>query len=221
MKDVELETDTHWRAEKGQGVFNWRFRYQLTLPLADPTRLTLKLWDKDVLGPSDLIGSCTLDLNKLERPSLLKRKNKRNREDGKTADPAVTPLLKKGLKVYREYKSYSRTVENMTETELLQNLAQIRMKRPGQGTKAGRAHNASARSRLGTKLPIPPDASVEQLRDMLLQYLPRSTTPRLLFAYICHDTLDTNCTNAGTHRRTSSLRRPFAGRKRTVVLLDL
>ena len=46
VRDHELETDTHWRAPKGQGEFNWRFRYQLSLPLAEPTRLTLKVWDK-------------------------------------------------------------------------------------------------------------------------------------------------------------------------------
>lgn len=160
VKDTELETDTHWRAEKGQGVFNWRFKYQIKLPLADPTRLTLKVWDKDVLGPSDLIGSCVLDLNKLEEPSLLKRTNKSSRgKDGSTKGLKITPLLKKGLKVYRDYKSYSACVENMTETELRQSLNEIRMKRPGQGKAAGR----------GAKLPVPPDANVEQLRNMLLQ----------------------------------------------------
>ena len=170
MSDSELETDTHWRAEKGQGVFNWRFRYQLRLPLAEPTRLTFKLWDRDVLGPSDLIGSCTLDLNELEQPGLLKRRNKKTRDGDRTPTGKGhkgMPLLKKGLKVYRDYKSYSAAVQNMTETELRENLDQIRVKRPGQGTKANRENTTA--SRLGVKLPVPADSSVEQLRELLLQ----------------------------------------------------
>jgi hypothetical protein len=190
--DSELETDTHWRAEKGQGVFNWRFRYQLTLPLAEPTRLTLKLWDKDVLGPSDLIGSCTLDLNKLEQPSLLKRRNKKSWD----ADGMHTgmPLLKKGLKVYRDYKSYSAAVQNMTEIELREHLDQIRIKRPGQGTKADREGNTATSSRLGSKLSVPADTSVEHLREMLLQYLHRSTT-----CFVAHHCEDTHCITVYVH----------------------
>lgn len=172
VTDSELETDTHWRAEKGQGVFNWRFRYQLRLPLAEPTRLTFKLWDKDVLGPSDLIGSCTLDLNQLEQPSLLKRRIKKTQDGGHTPTGKghkSMSLLKKGLKVYRDYKSYSAAVQNMTETELHESLDQIRVKRPGQGTKAGRESNTATSSRLGAKLPVPVGSDVEQLRELLLQ----------------------------------------------------
>jgi hypothetical protein len=84
---------------------------------------------QDVLGPSDLIGSCVLDLNNLEaaagsRKKKKKKKNKKEQEQKKTFK--VTQLLKKGLKSYRDYKSYTTIVETMSEAELRRNLDKIR-----------------------------------------------------------------------------------------------
>ena len=166
VKDHELETDTHWKAPKGQGEFNWRFKYSVTLPLAEPTKLTLKCWDKDVLGPSDLIGSCVLDLNNLEPPGLSKKKRKKKKGGEASKTIKVTALLKKGLKAYRDYKSYSSAVESMAEPELRAGLAQVRVKQPGQGRKGAAGK--------GRKLPVPEGASVVELRAMLLQYSPKN-----------------------------------------------
>jgi hypothetical protein len=162
VKDHELETDTHWKSPKGQGEFNWRFKYTLSLPLAEPTRLTLKCWDKDVLGPSDLIGSCVLDLNNLAPAggSRKKKTSKRKKKSGE--DTKAMPLLKKGLKVYRDYKSYARVVECMTEDELRASLGEIRVKQPGQGQTTGLGGSKG-------KLRVPDGASVEELRSMLMQ----------------------------------------------------
>eukprot|EP01113_Clastostelium_recurvatum_P029777 TRINITY_DN359_c0_g1_i2.p1 TRINITY_DN359_c0_g1~~TRINITY_DN359_c0_g1_i2.p1 ORF type:complete len:700 (+),score=238.67 TRINITY_DN359_c0_g1_i2:262-2100(+) len=54
-------TDTHYRSENGEGMFNWRMVWPITLPLKNP-RLKLQLWDKDLLNPNDVIAEATVDL---------------------------------------------------------------------------------------------------------------------------------------------------------------
>ena len=60
-----LETDTHWRAPAGQGDFNWRWKWDVKLPVMDPTRLLIEAWDQDVVGSNDFIGNLQLDINAL------------------------------------------------------------------------------------------------------------------------------------------------------------
>ena len=58
------QTDTHWRCKNGEGSFNWRWNFPVTLPLKD-MQLTLQAWDKDLIGSDDLIGETTLSLRNL------------------------------------------------------------------------------------------------------------------------------------------------------------
>ena len=42
------ETDTHWRCRNGKGSWNWRMKFNVTLPHKFPY-LHMQLWDRDVL----------------------------------------------------------------------------------------------------------------------------------------------------------------------------
>ncbi|CAH1774769.1 unnamed protein product [Owenia fusiformis] len=85
--DIDLqETDVHYRSMSGEGNFNWRFIYKFDYleaekkvsykikesPLALdetevilPPRLTLQIWDADLVMSNDFLGAVTLDLNKM------------------------------------------------------------------------------------------------------------------------------------------------------------
>jgi hypothetical protein len=60
------ETDIHWRA-RAKASFNWRFKYQMTLPFSRDSlgddRFKLELWDKDVLASDAALGDVDIDLN--------------------------------------------------------------------------------------------------------------------------------------------------------------
>ncbi|OMJ83746.1 hypothetical protein SteCoe_15288 [Stentor coeruleus] len=60
------ETDTHYRCQNGQGQFNWRMKFPITLPSED-CRVTLQIWDRDVFTPSDFIGDATFKFSQLAR----------------------------------------------------------------------------------------------------------------------------------------------------------
>jgi hypothetical protein len=62
--DIEKETDVHWRAKNGGGSFNWRMKFNFTLPQKRP-RLRLSAWDQDIFGPNDAIGECQMPLTLL------------------------------------------------------------------------------------------------------------------------------------------------------------
>lgn len=65
---AEQTTDTHWRAKKGKGSFNWRMLFDVEL--GHNTRsmkfpyLSLQLWDKDLLKYNDCICESTFDMRK-------------------------------------------------------------------------------------------------------------------------------------------------------------
>jgi hypothetical protein len=62
--DIEKETDIHWRAKKGNGSFNWRMKFNFTLPQRRP-RLRISAWDQDIFGANDAIGECQMPLTKI------------------------------------------------------------------------------------------------------------------------------------------------------------
>jgi len=96
--DIEKETDVHWRAKNGGGSFNWRMKFNFTLPQKRP-RLRLSAWDQDIFGPNDAIGECQMPLTVLfkaawkaycakVRPDPLAPVAKS--KDGKPAKPVVS-----------------------------------------------------------------------------------------------------------------------------------
>ena len=47
------ETDTHWRCYAGEGSWNWRLKFDVTLPMKpEMARLHIQLWDRDVVKVS-------------------------------------------------------------------------------------------------------------------------------------------------------------------------
>jgi len=54
-------TDTHWRSENGEGKFNWRMNFRVTVPNAIP-KFKVQIWDKDILNPNDAIAEANLNL---------------------------------------------------------------------------------------------------------------------------------------------------------------
>ena len=65
---TEQQTDTHWRAKKGKGSFNWRMLFDVEL--GHNTRamkfpyLSLQIWDRDLLKYNDCICESTFNMKK-------------------------------------------------------------------------------------------------------------------------------------------------------------
>lgn len=65
---AEQQTDTHWRAKKGKGSFNWRMLFDVEL--GHNTRamkfpyLSLQIWDRDLLKYNDCICESTFNMKK-------------------------------------------------------------------------------------------------------------------------------------------------------------
>merc|ERR1712137_673491 len=63
------DTETHWRAKKGRGCFNYRLKFNVELPLEAPRdKLFLQVWDSDPLNPvkrGDLRGEAQISLRRL------------------------------------------------------------------------------------------------------------------------------------------------------------
>ncbi|OMJ78297.1 hypothetical protein SteCoe_21930 [Stentor coeruleus] len=61
---LEKETDTHYRAGSGRGCWNWRMKFQLTLP--QPANIiTLQLWDRDIFSGNDFISEISIPFDDL------------------------------------------------------------------------------------------------------------------------------------------------------------
>ena len=60
------ETDTHYRCRDGNGQFNWRMKFPITLP-CDDYLIDLQIWDRDVFSANDFIGAASFYFRELAR----------------------------------------------------------------------------------------------------------------------------------------------------------
>ena len=71
------ETDTHWRAKKGKGSFNWRMQFDVELGHNSRAMkfpyLHLQLWDRDLLKWNDCMAESTVNLGVYFRKAFKKR----------------------------------------------------------------------------------------------------------------------------------------------------
>jgi hypothetical protein len=61
---IQKETDTHLGSEDGNGVFNWRMKFPLTIPCPFP-RLRFTVYDFETLGADESLGECVISFRKI------------------------------------------------------------------------------------------------------------------------------------------------------------
>ncbi|KAL4446514.1 hypothetical protein ABPG74_001255 [Tetrahymena malaccensis] len=61
--NMSKQTDIHFRAQSGEGNFNWRMKFPITLPTKDPA-IHFQVFDKDIFSPDDFISSVSIDFQK-------------------------------------------------------------------------------------------------------------------------------------------------------------
>jgi hypothetical protein len=80
LHEVTQESDTHWRAKDQVGNFNYRFLFDLELPYRKMQRLTIQVFDKDVIGANDLIGETVLPIKQMLKRALTRYRKTRARK---------------------------------------------------------------------------------------------------------------------------------------------
>ena len=89
-QDKTQKTDVHYRSMNGEGNFNWRFNFDFDYICSEcmmvikrkehfysldktesfvPPRLTLQVWNNDLISPDDFIGTVDFNLNKMPKPA--------------------------------------------------------------------------------------------------------------------------------------------------------
>eukprot|EP01071_Lankesteria_metandrocarpae_P008581 Lankesteria_metandrocarpae@DN4998_c0_g1_i1.p1 len=54
------ESDTHWNSPDGNGVFHWRFVFDMGVPCHSPG-LYLQVWNRNLISAHDVIAECFMD----------------------------------------------------------------------------------------------------------------------------------------------------------------
>lgn len=60
----EKRTDTHYKVQNGQAVWNWRMKFQVNLPNKLENVINLQIWDKDFLSSNDFISECSFSFQR-------------------------------------------------------------------------------------------------------------------------------------------------------------
>ncbi|CAG9328112.1 unnamed protein product [Blepharisma stoltei] len=90
----EKETDTHYRAQSGRGCWNWRMKFPLTVSQEETNyRLTLQIWDRDMLSRNDFIASSAFDFEDLAKEAW--EAGKRTKKYGEADSGMLASLSKK------------------------------------------------------------------------------------------------------------------------------
>jgi len=66
------ETDTHFRAHKGVGNFNWRMKWKLMLPVEPWPRLRFQVWDRDFVRSNEFICEAIIAIKDLCKQAIKK-----------------------------------------------------------------------------------------------------------------------------------------------------
>eukprot|EP00469_Lotharella_globosa_P005541 CAMPEP_0167793706 /NCGR_PEP_ID=MMETSP0111_2-20121227/13347_1 /TAXON_ID=91324 /ORGANISM="Lotharella globosa, Strain CCCM811" /LENGTH=1364 /DNA_ID=CAMNT_0007686929 /DNA_START=58 /DNA_END=4149 /DNA_ORIENTATION=+ len=74
-QEVVKHTDVAWYAAEGNADWNWRMIFNLKLPCKNP-RLTVSVWDENVLGSNEALGEVVLNLQSFFARCLLERTDK-------------------------------------------------------------------------------------------------------------------------------------------------
>eukprot|EP00475_Leptophrys_vorax_P037443 TRINITY_DN645_c0_g2_i2.p1 TRINITY_DN645_c0_g2~~TRINITY_DN645_c0_g2_i2.p1 ORF type:complete len:555 (+),score=161.30 TRINITY_DN645_c0_g2_i2:318-1982(+) len=65
--NARQRTDTHLRAKKGKGSFNWRMKFPIKITLKSAPVLKIQLWDMDFFSANDSICEASIPLKALAR----------------------------------------------------------------------------------------------------------------------------------------------------------
>jgi hypothetical protein len=60
----EKRTDTHYKIQNGQAVWNWRMKFQVNLPNKLENVINLQIWDKDFLSGNDFIAESSFSFQR-------------------------------------------------------------------------------------------------------------------------------------------------------------
>lgn len=74
LQTMRDETDTHWFATDGIGSFNWRIKFNVTLPMKK-ARLTLQAWDNNLIS-NDAIGERVIPMTAFLKRAYMAQVNK-------------------------------------------------------------------------------------------------------------------------------------------------
>lgn len=70
--DIKQCTDIHWRASNRRANFNYRILWNIDLPIKKLfSKITIQVWDQDIIGESDLIGEGVIDMHSLFKQAYL------------------------------------------------------------------------------------------------------------------------------------------------------
>lgn len=93
LQTMREETDTHWFATDGIGSFNWRIKFNVTLPMKK-ARLTLQAWDSNFIS-NDAIGERVIPMTAFLKRAYMAQVNKLKAAQAPAAAPPGSKPAKK------------------------------------------------------------------------------------------------------------------------------